>query len=79
LPWREGLLQEGAQLARVYGQILFQDHQSVFRASGRITASEVNGYKRVTSGWATTRPEHVSTRVQKPPSQIDPKGAVHEA
>src|ERR1700730_7801022 len=28
LPWREGLLQEGTQLARVYGQILFQDHQS---------------------------------------------------
>jgi hypothetical protein len=32
-----------------------------------------------TDGLATTLPEHVSTRVQKQPSQINPKGAVHEA
>ena len=35
-------------------------------------------YLSVTAELATTLPEQ-STRVQKPPSQIDPKGAVHEA
>ena len=33
----------------------------------------------VMSGSATTLPEHISTRVQKQPSQINPKRAVHEA
>jgi hypothetical protein len=47
------------------------------RASDRPTGS----YPKtgVMSGLATTLPEHLSTRVQKQPSQINPKGAVHEA